>query len=93
MVALELLSGKTIPIKTTYERQHVVTAQHATVAQTTVGIDDLNCMNMMNTHNVLHMLTTGTFAHAQKSTTRAFHYLVKLLRILLRNTPQSGTKQ
>ena len=71
----------------------MLSAQTATVAQTIVGIDDLNCMNMSKTLNVLHMLTTSTFAHAQKSTTSAFHSLVKLLTILLKHTPQSRTKQ
>ena len=71
----------------------MLTAQNATVAQTIVGIDDLNLMKMMKTHNVLHMLITGTFANAQMSTTCAFHSLVKLLSILLKSTPQSLTKQ
>ena len=43
--------------------------------------------------NVLDMLTTGPFVHAQKSTTCAFHSLLKLLSIRLRNTLQSLTKQ
>ena len=42
IVALKFYSGKTIPNKTTYERLPIVTAQNATVAQTNVGIDDLN---------------------------------------------------
>ena len=92
-MALKFCSVTTIPIKTTYKRQHVLTAQHATVAQAIVGIDDLNCMKMMNTDNVLHMLNTDTFVHAQKSTTCAFHSLVKLLNMRLRNTPQNLTKQ
>ena len=93
IVALKFCSGKTPPIKTTDARLHMLTAQNATVAQTIVGINDLNCMKMMKTHNVLHMSTTGTFAHAQQSTTCAFHSLVKLLSIRLRNTPQSHTRQ
>ena len=62
-----------IPIKTTYERPHVLTAPNAAVAQTIVGIDDLKRMEIAQTHNVLHMFTTGTFVHAPKSTTCAFH--------------------
>ena len=89
IVALKFCSGNTIPIKTTYERTHMLTAQNATVAQTNVGIDDFNCMKMMRAQNVLHMLTTGTFAHAQKSTTCACHSLVKLLSIISRNTLQN----
>ena len=65
IVALKFCSGKTIQIKTTYERPHILIARNATVAQTKVGIDDCNCMTMLKTHNVLHMFTTGGFAHAQ----------------------------
>ena len=93
IVALKLCSGKMIPITTTYECPHMLIAQNATVAQTIVGLDAFNCMKIMKTHNVLYMVTTGTFTHAQKSTTCAFHSLVKLLSIMLRNTPQSLTKQ
>ena len=75
------------------ERRHILTAQHAIVAPTIVGIEDFNFMKMMETHNVLYMLTTGTFAHAQNPSTCAFNSLVKLLSILLRNTHQSRTKQ
>ena len=71
----------------------MLNAQNASVAQTIVGTDDFNCMKIMKTHNVLDMLATGTFAHAQKSSTCAFDALVKLLSILLRNTLQSVTKQ
>ena len=77
IVALKFCSRNTIPINTTYERPHLLIAQNATVAQTNVGIDDFNCMKMMKTHNVLDMHTTGTFAHAQNSTTCAFHSLVE----------------
>ena len=86
-------SGKTMPIKTTYERQHILTAQNATVNQTIVGIYDFNFMKMMTTHNMLEMLTRGTFAPAQKSSACAFHSLVKLLYLLLINALQSITKQ
>ena len=92
-MALEFCNGKTITIQTTYERPHMLSAQNATVAQTIVGIHDLNYMKMMKTHKVVHMLTTGTFAHAQKSATCAFHSLVKLLSILYTNTLQSLTEQ
>ena len=46
IVALPFCNGKTIPNKTTDERQHVFNAQHAAVAQTIVGIDDLHFMKM-----------------------------------------------
>ena len=93
IVALPFCSGKTIPIKTADERQHILSAQNASVAQINVGIHDFNFMNMQKTHNMLEMLTRSTFAHAQKSSTCAFHSLVKLLSFLLRNALQSLTKQ
>ena len=46
-MALRFCSVETIPIKTAYERQHILTAQNATVAQTIVGIDDLNFMKIL----------------------------------------------
>ena len=92
IVALQFCNGKAIPIKTTCERLHISTAQNATVSQTTMGIDDFSFMNMFKSNNVLEMLTTGTFAHAQKSSTCAFHSLAKLLSILLINTLQKLTK-
>ena len=92
-MALSFCSGKTTPIQTTYERRHILTALNATVAQTIVGIDYYNFIEIMGKYNVLDMLTTDTFAHAQQSSACAFHSLVKLLRVLLRNTFQSLTKQ
>ena len=58
IVALQFFGGKTIQIQTAYERQQIVTAHNATVAQTIVGIDDFMFMNMSKTQNVLEMLTT-----------------------------------
>ena len=49
IVALPFCSGKMVPIETTYERLHISTAQHANVAQTTVGIDDFHDENDENT--------------------------------------------
>ena len=80
VVALHFCSGKTIPIKIPYERQHILTAENATVGQTTVGIYDFNFIKMMKTQNVLDMFTRGTFANAQKSSACAVHSPVKLLR-------------
>ena len=93
IVALRFSSGKTIIINTAYERPQILIAQNAYVAQTSVGIDDLNCMRIMKTHNVLYMHTTSTFAHATHSKTCALHALLLLLSILLRNAPQSLAKQ
>ena len=60
-----LCNGKAIPIKTADERQHMLIAQNATIAQTNVGIDDFNIMNILKTHIMIEMLTRGTLAHAQ----------------------------
>ena len=93
IVALQFCSGKTIPNKTAYERQHILTAQNAAVGKTIVGIDDFNFMKMPKRHNMLEMFTRGTFAHAHKSSACAFHCLVRLLSLLLINALQSLTKQ
>ena len=93
IVALPFCSGKTIPNKTAYERQHILSAQNATVAETNVGIDDFNFMEMLKTHNMLEIVTRGTFAHAQNSPACAFHSPVMLLSLLLINALQSLTKQ
>ena len=93
IVALQFCSGKTIPIKIAYERPHILTTQNATVAKTIVGINDLNFMKIVKTHNMLEMVTTSTFAYAQNSSTCAFHSLVRFLSILLKNTLQRITKQ
>ena len=50
-------------------------------------------MGIMKTHKVLEMLTTSTLAHTQTSSTLAFQFLLRLLRILWRNALQSFTKQ
>ena len=89
IVALLFCNGKRIPIQTTYGRPHMSTAQNATVAQATVGIDDFNFMKIMETHNVLEMLTTGTSAHAHDSSACAFQSLVKLLSIRFRASPNN----
>ena len=71
----------------------MLSAQNAAVAQTIVGIDEFNFMKMQTTHNMLDMLTRGTFAHAQKSSACAFHSPVKLLSLLWIHGLQSLTKQ
>ena len=63
IVARKLCSGKTIPIKTAYERQHILPAPNAAVAQTFVGIDDLNFMKMWNTHTHTICLRCSPQAH------------------------------
>ena len=66
IVALRFCSGKTIPIKTINERPHILTAQNASVSQTSVGIDYCNFVKVLAKRNVLHMLTTSTFVHAHQ---------------------------
>ena len=53
--------------KTTYERPHMLTAQNASVAQTTVGINDYICTKITKTHNVLDMLILLFYIHIQQS--------------------------
>ena len=75
IVALQFCSGKTIPIKTT----------NVTVAQTTVGIDDLNVMQIQEQrNNVLEISITCTYANAQKSSTCALISRVTLLSMLVK---------
>ena len=46
-VALQFCSGKTMIIKNTDGRQHLSTAQNASGAQTTVGIEYFSVMKML----------------------------------------------
>ena len=65
----------------------MLSAQNPTVAETIVGIDDFNFMEIQKEN------TRGTFVHAQKSSACAFRSLVKLLSLLLINALQNLTKQ
>ena len=76
-MALQFCSGNTFVIRNAYKLWLVLTARNAGVALTFVGVTYLRFMKSMKTHNcALSMVTTGTFAHCQNTSTFAFHCLV-----------------
>ena len=78
IVALQFCSGKTIPTTNTYKLPSILPAQHADLAQTSVGITFLRFMKCVKkTWNVLYINTTDTFAPGQNNPGFAFHCLGK----------------
>ena len=78
IVAIKFCSGEATPIRKTCELPSNLTAQNADVAQTFVNTMYFDFMNLFTNWNVLYMLTTGTFAHSENTSTFAFRSLVRL---------------
>ena len=76
-----------------YKLASVLTAQNAGAAQTCVGVTYLSFMNIAKADKCALYVTTDTFAHGPKTSTFAFHGLVKTKHLLLRNTILALTKQ
>ena len=66
IVALQFCSGSNQLIRDAYKLSLVLTAQHAGVAQTSVGVAYYRCTKCVKHKHVLYIFTTDTFEHYQK---------------------------
>ena len=92
-MALQFCRENIIAIKNANARPYVLTAENAGVAQATVGTTYLCCMTLLKHGNMLYMLTTNTFVHAQNTSVFAFNSLAMLPSIVKNHALLVGAKQ